>query len=379
MHTLNSLSPSSDIPTLADKVWLFTAAEGPPLAVQDAAALSYLNNRSLAGAGRDAHALVEARLRARLASMLGLSSGDIALLSNASEAVNTIVGCLDLQPGDNVVINDLEYPSMVQPWLRLASKGIELRIARHESWRMPVESLAALVDNRTKVIAVSHVSYVTGWRHDLAAISALADRVGAFVLLDATQSLGVVPVTAGLVDAVVCSSYKWLLGGHGLGILAWNQERLSLPSPKSVGWRSVPEVFTADRLRSYQLFDDARRFEVGFPSYPSIYNLDASTAWLEAFDACAIEEHVLTLSGRLVEELTTRGWDVMTPADPENRAGNVAVEAECGEKLAKAMAKLGIHCWGGDGRLRFSVHLFNNDSDIHKLLEGLDRIAPNAC
>ncbi len=378
MHPLSSLAPLSDIPALADTVWLFTAAEGPPLAVQECALSRYLTNRSHAGVGREEHAAVEARLRGRLGDMLGLPAADIALVSNSSEAINAIAGSLDLQPGDNVVINDLEYPSVIQPWLRLASQGIEVRIARHDSWRLPAESIAALIDTRTKVVAVSHVSYVSGWRHDLAGISAAADRVGAFVMLDATQSLGAVRVPAHLVDAVVCSSYKWLLGGHGLGILAWNQARRPLPMPASVGWRSVPDVFTDDRLRSYRLYDDARRFEVGFPSYPSIYSLDASTGWLAGFDPDTVEQHVLTLSGRLVEGLAAQGWNVLTPAEPEHRAGSVAVRAAHGDTLAEAMARLGIHCWGGDGRLRFSTHLFNSDADIQQLLEVLDRIAPDA-
>lgn len=92
------------------------------------------------------------------------------------------------------MLNDLEYPSVVQPWLRLRTAGIEVHIARHDRWRLPAESIAELVDARTRVVALSHVSYHSGWRHNLAALSAVAARPDALFVVDATQSLGVVPV-----------------------------------------------------------------------------------------------------------------------------------------------------------------------------------------
>ena len=114
------LMPVEDVPVVADKVWLYTGAEGPPLAAHQEALTRYLANRANASAGRDAHAIVEASLRERLASLLGMDAGDIALVSNASEAMNLVAHTIDLQPGDNVVLNDLEFPSVIQPWLRLA-------------------------------------------------------------------------------------------------------------------------------------------------------------------------------------------------------------------------------------------------------------------
>lgn len=358
---------------------MYTGAEGPPLARQETALRSYLNARALAHAGRTAHAVVEARLRGRLAALLGLGTESIALVSNSSEATNLIAGTVDLLPGDNVVLNAMEYPSMVQPWLRMAPLGIEVRIAPASGGDVPTNSINDLIDDRTKVVGVSHVSYLSGWRHDLSAIAKAAEVVGALTLVDATQSLGVVPVPGHLVDVVVSSSYKWLLGGHGLGILAWNSARRPLPEPRSVGWRSVSEIFTDDRMERYNLHPTARRFELGLPSYPSIYSLDASMEWLAQFDQDEIEAHVLALTGRLVGELAEREWEVLTSQEAEHRAGNVSVRALHGAALAAALAERGVHCWGGDGRLRFSLHLFNGDSDIDDLLVALDAVRGLGC
>ncbi|MBO4205195.1 aminotransferase class V-fold PLP-dependent enzyme [Micromonospora echinofusca] len=366
------LSPPGDIPELDGKVWLYTGAEGPPLARQQAAAQAYLSNRGLAEAGRAAHAEVEERLRRRIATLLGLGPESVALLSNASEAINLVVGSVPLVPGDNIVLNAMEYPSMVQPWLRWASRGVDVRVAPAIGGDVPASSITDLIDDRTKVVGVSHVSYLSGWRHDLTAITAAAEAVGALTLVDATQSLGVVRVPGNQVDVVISSSYKWLLGGHGLGILVWNTARRPLPEPSAVGWRSVGEIFTDDRLERYELHSTARRFEVGLPSYPSIYSLDASLAWLLQFPPEEVEEHVLALTGRLVDELSERGWELLTSTDDAHRAGNVSVRAQHGAELAGELAGRDVHCWGGDGRLRFSLHLFNGDRDVDRLLVALD-------
>lgn len=372
MTRLLPMAGAGQIPVLADCTWLYTGAEGPPLAAQGEALAAYLANRALASAGRDAHAEVEARLRRRIAGMLGYDAGDIALVSNAGEAMNLVAQSIEMRPGDNVVLNDLEFPSVVQPWLRLAGEGIDIRVARHAGRALQAADIVSLLDGRTRVVAFSHVSYQSGWRHDVAALSEAAAKIGALVLMDATQSLGALPVPADRADVVVCSSYKWLLGGHGLGILAWNRARRPLPEPPSVGWRSVADTFTPDRFERYRLHDDARRFEIGFPSYPSVYALDKSVAWLGEFDADTVRDHILTLSGRLVDELAGRGFELLTPADPARRSGNVSFRAARGAELAEYLAAEGIHCWGGDGRLRASVHLFNGDDDIDRLLAALD-------
>ena len=372
------LMPVEDVPVVADKVWLYTGAEGPPLAAHEQARKRYLANRAKASAGRDAHAVVEASLRERLASLLGMETGDVALVSNASEAMNLVARTISLQFGDNIVVNDLEFPSVVQPWLRLAiDGGVDVRLARHIGTELPAETVTSLIDERTRVVAFSHVSYLSGWRHDVRALSEAADKVGALVLLDATQSLGVIPVPAELVDVVVCSSYKWLLGGHGVGVLAWNRRRRPLPDPPSVGWRSVPDTFTRDRFETYHVHDDARRFETGYPSFPTIYLLETSLAVLGRYEPTAIRDHVLALSGRLVQELSTRGWKLLTPAAREHRAGNVAFHTPSGAELARFLAEQGIHCWGGDGRLRASLHLFNGDDDIDRLIAALDELPPD--
>ena len=278
------------------------------------------------------------------------------------------------QRGDTVVVNDLEYASVVQPWLRLTGSGVGVRVAAHTGTDLPADSIIDLIDHTTRVVAVSHVSYQTGLRHDIEALSVAARRAGALFIVDVTQSLGVLPFPAGVADVIICSSYKWLLGGHGVGILGWNRDQRPLPEPPAVGWRSVRDIFTEDRFRRYHLHSDARRFEVGFPSFPTLYLLEASLDWLGRRDPQEVQQHVLGLSGRFVDEFRSRGWDLMTPAEPARRAGNVSVRTGHGMELAAWLAEQGIHCWGGDGRLRVSTHLFNSGDHADRFFEALDRV-----
>jgi cysteine desulfurase/selenocysteine lyase len=377
-RTLSPMCDPGDLLVDSATSWLYTGAEGPPLISQESALADYWRNRALGPEGRSRHAEREQGLRIRLAALMGLDSSCVALMGNASEALNSVALSLDLQPGDNVVINDLEYPSVVQPWLNMQQHGVEVRVAHHRDWSVSAENLADHVDDRTRVIAVSHVSYMSGWRHDLSAVADVADSVGAFVLVDATQSLGVVPVPGHEVDAVVASSYKWLLGGHGVGILGWNRDRRELPSPPTVGWRTVEEIFTADRFSAFRAHRDARRFEVGFPSYPAIYSLFASVEWLAGFPSQKVESHVSALTGRLLDGLRERGLPTMTSIDPKHRAGNVAFRCSQGEAVVDALDARDILCWAGDGRLRMSVHLFNGIGDVEAALDALDdpEVAP---
>lgn len=357
-----------------DRVYLYTGAEAPSLYRHADSVGRYLANKSAGDEGRLAHERELATCRERLARLMSSSPDRVALVSNASEALNRLVASLGLPPGGNVVTTDLEFPSVVQSLLSIRSAGVEVRVARQSGWDLDVDDIARLVDDDTGLIMVSHVSYVNGLRLDLAALSALAARHGARLVVDATQSLGVVPVAAELADYVVASSYKWLLGPHGLGVLHVRDPLSARADRSGVGWRSVPDIFAADRLSEYELWGDARRFELGFPSFPSVYLLNDSLELLGRFSPVEIENHVCELTTELVEGLAGLGRTVMTPREPLRRAGNVSIEAADGAELARALLERGVMAWGGDGRVRFSVHLFNTPADIRTVLECLKEL-----
>jgi selenocysteine lyase/cysteine desulfurase len=216
----------------------------------------------------------------------------------------------------------------------------------------------------------SHVSYLTGARLDYRSLYRKLKETRTLLLLDVTQSLGVVPVQMYEADFVVCSSYKWLLSTHGAAVFGINRERISLV-PAYVGWRSVKDMFGPNRFQAFELQDDARRFELGYPSYPTLYSMNFTVQLLLNIGIANIERHVLELGSYLIRGLKELGLEVMTPVQPEKRAGNISVRHEAGEQIAEGLLKEQIYIWGGDGRFRISLHLFNDKDDVDRLLNKL--------
>jgi selenocysteine lyase/cysteine desulfurase len=293
---------------------------------------------------------------------------EIALLGSSSEAINSVAGVIDFQPGDNVVINDLEFPSVALPWLRIRKQGVEVRVVRHQNWQIPAETLLAAVDERTRLLALSQVSYVNGWHHDIAAISSALRGTSTLFLLDATQALGVLPVDAALADFVVCSTYKWLLGTHGLGAMYVNRDQLSAREPASIGWYSLDTAFTEDRYERYRLRGDAGRFETGYLNFPAIYALNTSVSYLLDIGIERIANHAQTLGDALIAGLQATGLTVTTPIDRNRRGASVTFLHDRAAELGHRLAARDIHVWAGDGRVRASTHLFNDAGDVERYL-----------
>lgn len=365
-----ALVPRSDFQGIEGIAHLYTAAEGPMLVRAAEAITAYGHAKSRAEDGRARHDEVAAACKASLATLLGVAADEIALLGSASEAINAVAGVLDLRAGDNVVVNDLEFPSVVLPWLRLRDRGIEVRVVRRRDWEISSDALLAAVDGRTKLVALSHASYVNGLRHDIATIGAALRGTPTRLLLDATQTLGVLPVSAAAADFVVGSTYKWLLGTHGLGVLYINPARATA-EPLAIGWYSIAAAFTPDRYECYTLREGAGRFETGYLNFPAVYALGASVPYLLGVGIDRIERHVHELGDDLIEGLDALGLEVITPADRGRRGASVSFLHQRAAEIGPALAEGNIHVWAGDGRVRASTHLFNDGDDVARYLEAL--------
>jgi len=373
---LQSLVSPHDFVNLAGKHHFYTAAECPLLVRSAEAVTTYLELKSEAEEGRAHHDRVTRETREYAARMVGGAPEDIAFLSSSSEAISAVAGITPFQPGDNVVINDLEFSSVALPWLRLRRDGLEVRVVRHEDWRIPTDRLLDAVDERTRLVALSHVSYINGWRHDVPAISAALRDSGTRLLLDATQSAGIFPIDAQLADFVIASTYKWLLGTHGLAVLHVNRERFAPddPDPRHIGWYSIQDQFTEDRYDQYTLREGAGRFETGYLNFPAIYALHASLPYLEALPPERRVAHVHALGDELIAGFGRLGLPVITPEDHASRGASVTFLHPDAEAIGAALAAQGIHAWAGDGRVRASPNIFTASEDVDVLLAALESI-----
>jgi selenocysteine lyase/cysteine desulfurase len=317
------------------------------------------------------------RCKGKVAQLLGGSPEEYAFLSSSSEGVNLVAHAITWQPGDNVVVCDVEFPSEVLPWTRLAQQGVSIRIVKHRGWRIHLEDIEAAIDERTRVVVVSHVSYFTGQRLSLSRLSAIVRASGALLLVDATHSAGVVPVRASDADILVASCYKWLLGVHGTAIFYWNRDRLPWLEPPFLGWNTGVTIPDWRSPTSYQLRASADRFVPGNPSFISIYVLDNALDLFLKIGVPVIERHVLGLSALVWQGVRALGWELMTPYEAEQRAGSVCFMSSDLQAITSGLATRGILVWGdygGVGRIRVSTHLYNNEEDVDRLLSALRAI-----
>lgn len=358
-----------------ERAYLLTAGEGLVPHGVLGATRSYYEQKVRGAAGRTHHEAVEQTCREKLARLMdGANADDIALLGSTSEGVNAIYALIDWRPGDNVVlpVNALEFPSTVLPAVKRQREGVEIRAVGHHDWVITPEKIAAAVDEHTRLVFLSHVSYRTGHRFDLAAVGDAIRRVNPATIfaVDATQSLGVVPVQADACDFMVVTSCKWLLAPHGIGVFYWNRSRRPDIEPANIGWYSVVD----DLAFPYELKPNAGRFELGGPNLISIYGMQPGLDLLLDTDIRNIERHVLTLGTRLLEGIQAMPLEIITPADPELRAGIVAWLDADPRATAAQLSQRGIEVSGSSGRIRAGIHLYNDTSDIDRLLDAMREI-----
>ena len=231
------LVPISDFLHL-DRVTHLAGGGQTPFLVRAQAALERFAQAKGTGlAGQRANDAVHASVSEKVAALLGAEADDIGFPSSVAHGVSLVADGIDWREGDNVVMERWEFPSLMNPFLAQRRRGVEVRTVTPEpgTMRAPLARFDEAIDAKTRVVAVSHVSYLTGERHDLEAYAALAKKVGALFVVDASHALGSVPVHAPVADLLVGCCYKFLLGIHGAAIAYWNRARI--PDWRTWQWR----------------------------------------------------------------------------------------------------------------------------------------------
>ena len=352
--------------------YLDTAAEGLPLADGEAALAAYFADKSVGVPGRRHFHGEEERARSVLGRLLGTDPENVALLSCASDGLSVLANSIDWKAGDEVVISDLEFPSGVLAWLRLRERGVTMRVVPSEAGRISLEAFQEAIGRNTRVVCLSHVSYKTGTRIPfLRELSRAAHAAGALFVVDATQSLGRLPVTVDGIDFLVASSYKWLLGAHGVGVVYLSPSVRDQLVPGALGWYSITDVFTPDRFAEYTLKPGAGWMMPGMPAFPSVYMLRRSVEFLLEAGVDRIDTELRPLVIALRQGIEELGFDLLTPPELAYASGIVSFSHPDSERIAAALERRRVIVWAGDGRVRASVHLYNDRSDIERFLQEL--------
>ncbi len=322
-------------------------------------------------------ALDEARVAA--AGLLRVPADTVAVTTSVTEALSQVAWSLKPEAGTNIVSVDLDFPSVTYPWMRVAADtGAEVRLVGtgNEPASLSIDAVARLVDERTSVICLSHVQYSTGLRFDLDELSELARGCDAWLIIDASQSLGMVPIDLAdwPVDALLCAGYKWLCGPFGAAICAVSprlQERLA---PPFVGWKSAVEPYSMDASELALARSPVDQLEYSTMAYGAGVALAGATRYVAELGVDSILEHDLRLAATLADGLDRLGAEVISPRDDDRRSAIVTARfpGRDSEEVAAWLNQSGVIVSPRFGSTRFSVHFFNTDADVERALDTLE-------
>lgn len=367
---LTDLSIRTHFPGLGNMCYLNTAAEGIPPVVVKEALDTYWTDKQRGMDGREAHFVREAAAREKAARLLGLAAGEVGFCSCSAEAYNLLGSALQLAPGDEAVVTDIDFPSGFTPWI-----GPDLRLWRSRGGTLREEDLESLLTPRTRLVQVSLVSFYNGWRLDWEPFRRLVREKApdAVISVDLTQALGRVACDVPDADILISSTHKWLLGLHGscvVGVPARAADRLTT---RAGGWYHLRNAFDADRFENLDRKPGAASFAVGMPSFAPIYALDAAMAFLLDTGVGPIAAHADPLVLSVDRQLRERGIE---PLAPISGSGIVAFRHPDGGRLHAGLRERGIHIMHQAGRLRVALHGYNTPGDVERFFGALDGLLP---
>lgn len=296
-------------------------------------------------------------------------SDEIALMPNTATGLNTAAQSLPLQPGDNILVLDGDYPANIYPWLNLAYRGVLTKFVPTRSGGLDVNLLEQRIDRRTRVIALSTVMFATGFRNDIAAVGRLCRERGIYFVVDAIQSLGVLPmdVQAYGIDFLAAGSHKWLLAAPGSGFLYCRREILDQLVPGAyVGASSVVDFIN---FLDYNLTfpQSADRFNVGTLNWMGIVALNAALGLLQEVGIERICQQVQELLDALINDLTERGYQLSASTAPEQRSGIIVIETPNAAATCKRLNEAGVVVTPRGNGVRVAPHFYNTLEEVMRV------------
>lgn len=365
----------AEFPTLSRKTYLNTCSLGA-LSVRTRAAV----NRHLdlweelgASAWYEIWMGEIANLRGKVARLLDARPEEIALLPSVSAALSVLASSIDHATRDEVVVGALDFPTVPYQWL--AKDDVKVRFAEsHDGLSVPAAEYHRHVGPRTAAVATTHVVFTTGAILDAAAIAKSAHDAGALMILDAYQSTGQLPVDPRALgaDALVTGGLKWLLGGTGIAFLWVAREKIPEIRPQVTSWFAHRDMFAFDR-RTFEPADDARRFELGTHSIPSVYAASAGLDVVLELGPDRIRGRTMELVRDLLERLEDAKLRALVPPDPAQRTGIVPVAHDDPARAVAQLAAEGIVVDKRPGRVRVSPYFYNTFEENEKAVAALKR------
>jgi selenocysteine lyase/cysteine desulfurase len=314
-----------------------------------------------------------AGLRKAAARLINASAEEIAIVKNTSEGIAMVALGLDWKAGDRVVAFKEEFPSNYYPWLRLEKRGVQL------TWLSiydPLEKIAAAIPG-ARLLAISFVNYLSGYRVELESIGKLCRQHGCFFFVDAIQGMGVFPidVETSCVDGLAADGHKWMLGPEGNGVLYIRRQWLDAIEPVEFGWTN-PANYADYSSRDMTLRDDAGRYECGTLSSVGCFGQRAAVEFLLEAGIENVATAVMARAAQLDEGLRAKGYDVMIERTEATGSGIVSFRhpAIDSKIMVSELRRNKISAAPRQGWVRMSPHFYINSDDIEQVLRALPEV-----
>jgi len=354
-------------PVLAHKVYLNSGSYCALAESVREAINAYLDDRLLLGANWDVWVTKNEAVRAAMAAVLRAVPDEIAVTASASAGLNALASAFDFTRGrDKVIVSDFEFPTNAQIWHAQERRGARVvHVPRAADGYIPLENFERLIDERTLLVAVTHVCFRNGARLDIPGIVRLAHARGARVLLDCYQAVGGITVDVGRlgVDFAVGGMLKYLLGTAGIGFLYVRGALIADLTPSNSGWFAQERITDMD-ITANRPSRSARRFEAGTPPVINCYAAEAGLKIILEVGTDAIETRIRALTRRCMDGLEGIGWAAVTPRQEQQRGPMVAVASRDPARLFARLTEQGIVTSFRDANIRATVHFYNSEDDI---------------
>jgi cysteine desulfurase/selenocysteine lyase len=315
--------------------------------------------------------------RRAIAELIQARQEEIALVHSTSEGLAIIANGLSYEKDQNIVTCDMEFTSNLFPWQALAKRrGLELRVVKNRDGRLSMEDFANVIDQKTRLVALSYVQYSNGFRTNLQELSKIAHEHGAYVVTDAVQAVGQMPVNVAdlEVDFLATSGYKWLLSPISTGFLYVKQDLFNEVWPTIVGYRSDENQMSYD-FREFQPARTARRYEDGQLNFPGFAGMGEAIGLLRGIGLENVWDRIIALADRLCDGLRQRtNVRLRSHVDDKSRSGILNVACKDPDSAVRYLLGRGIAASVRGGGLRISPHFYNTENEIDRLLSEITAV-----
>jgi cysteine desulfurase/selenocysteine lyase len=328
--------------------------------------------------------------RRNAASLINAKREEIAFGTSTTAGIWLFANSVKWRRGDNIVLADVEYPSNILPWVKVANaNGVNVKVVKSDNGLVSIDSIAKAIDRNTRVLPISLVEFSSGQRFDIKHLSEICESSGTLLFLDAIQALGAIKVDVKTADiaGISAGGYKWLCGPLGSGVLYVSSKHSDELNPVSVHWRSIQKRQQKDlwsrvvaggslAVDSVRTSRDASAYEFSTEEIVQMAGLATSIGFLNSIGTSRIEERIARLNDFLLDRLDQSGFNVLTPRAREGRAGIVSFYGKKkvgtvkeSDRIAKDLDKIKLVVRGGV--FRSAAHFFNTKQDIEIALQKL--------